>query len=55
MHCPTLESMFALSEDDNKAALQTGHSMAMEEHIYGVSSGYLGQCKGTSRVMLSKF
>jgi len=43
MHCPTLESMFALSEDDNKAALQAGHSMATEERVYGVSSGYLGR------------
>ena len=43
MHCPTLESMFTLSEDDNKAALQAGHSMVTEEHVYGVSSGYLGR------------
>ena len=43
MHCPTLESMFALSEDDNKAALQAGHSMVTEERVYGVSSGYLGR------------
>ena len=43
MHCPTLESMFALSEDDNKVALQTGYSMAMEKCIYGILSEYLGQ------------
>jgi len=42
MHCPTLEMMFSFSEEDNIAALQAGHSTAMEEHIYGVSNGYMG-------------
>jgi len=30
-------------DDENPASLQAGHTHATEEHLYGVSTSYLGK------------
>ncbi|KAF5345091.1 hypothetical protein D9756_011150 [Leucocoprinus leucothites] len=41
-HCPTLEELIGLQDEDTAAALQAGHSRETEERLYGRTSGFIG-------------
>ena len=42
-HCPRLDELINFGDEEDAASLQSGHSRATEERLYGVSAGYLGQ------------
>jgi len=42
-HCPMLEELVGVSDEEGAATLQAGHTRTTEERCYGVSTGYLGQ------------
>ena len=42
-HCPRLDELMMFNDEEDAAALQSGHSKATEDRLYGVSAGYLGQ------------
>jgi len=42
-HCPRLDELMMFNDNKNAAMLQSGHSKATENRLYGVSAGYLGQ------------
>ena len=43
VHCPKLDKLTVLLNDEDPASLQAGHTHATKEHLYGVSTGYLGK------------
>ena len=42
-HCPRLDGLMMFNDEEDTAALQSGHLKATEDRLYGVSAGYLGQ------------
>jgi len=42
-HCPKLDELTVSLDDEDPASLQAGHTCATEEHLYGVSTSYLGK------------
>ena len=42
-YCPRLDELMMFNDKKNAAVLQSGHSKAIENRLYGMSAGYLGQ------------
>jgi len=42
-HCPKLDKLTMLLDNEDLASLQTGHTHATEERLYSVSTSYLGK------------